>query len=349
MRLQRAPEQPLRRAQARLVVERAIAQRQQVSAGIVVLVRGLGSAEPLLELIHVIQVGAQRLSARRASVELREAATITGKNAGIRVAARGQPQQQLVGVEPREQPLPLERVAQALGLDVREPAEIAASNPRQLERRERLQQRALAPARSARAARDEAHPPVRGRHAFEQLARVAVGSLMQNERALEQHLFALCHYTSNPSRCSSRSLSAQCSRTLTQSSRCTRSPSSSRNSWRASVPACLRTLPALPMTIDFWLSRSSQINAWTSRWPSSFLPRCSTSTVKPYGTSLCTSVMSFSRIVSAILKLKSRSVTMPSGNCFGPTGRCVKICSTRRSRFSPLRAEIGRNAAKGLV
>ena len=38
---------------------------------------------------------------------------------------------------------------------------------------------------------------------------------------------------------------------------------------------------------------------------------------------------------------------MPSGNCFGPTGRCAKICATRRSRLSPVLADTGMNAANG--
>src|SRR5688572_55483 len=280
MRLERPPEQPLRRAQARVVVELEIAQRQQVPARILILVgiRPLGTSKPKLELVDVTRVRAQRLAGRRIAVELepvteraeqlelelaqsasdalrtaelREAATIAGKGVGIRIAARREPQQKLVDVEAREHPLSFERMAWAVGFDVREPAEVAAADPRELQRRERLQQRALALPGSTRAARDEAQAPVRGRHALEQLARIAVRSLVQHERRLEQHLFALRHYTSKPSLCSSRSLSAQCSRTLTHSSRCTRSPSSCRSSCRANVPACLRTLPALPMTIFF--------------------------------------------------------------------------------------------------
>ncbi len=38
----------------------------------------------------------------------------------------------------------------------------------------------------------------------------------------------------------------------------------------------------------------------------------------PYGTSWCTSVMSFSRIVSPILNARSRSVIMPSGELLRP-------------------------------
>src|SRR5688572_6030867 len=144
-----------------------------------------------------------------------------------------------------------ERIARPVGLDVGEAPEIAAPNPGQLERHERLQQRTLTSGRSARAASDETESTVSGGNALEQLARVTIGPLVQHEAALEQGLFALGHYTSKPSRCSSRSLSAQCSRTLTQSSRCTRSPSSSRSSCRARVPACFKTLPALPMTIFF--------------------------------------------------------------------------------------------------
>src|SRR5256885_7553621 len=43
-------------------------------------------------------------------------------------------------------------------------------------------------------------------------------------------------------------------------------------------------------------------------------------TVSPYGTSWCTSVMSFSRITSAIRNLRSRSVTVSFGNSAGPAG-----------------------------
>src|SRR5688572_3652947 len=119
---QRSPEQPLRRAQARVVIELEVAQRQQIPARVVVLVRilGLGTSKPKLELVDVTRVGAQRLAGRRVAVELepvaeraeqleleftqrasdalrsgqlREAATIAGKDVGIRIAAGGEPQQ----------------------------------------------------------------------------------------------------------------------------------------------------------------------------------------------------------------------------------------------------------------
>ena len=93
-----------------------------------------------------------------------------------------------------------QRVARPVGLDVREATELAAPDPRQLERHERLQQRTLPSGRSARAASHETHAAAGGRDALEQLARVAIGALVQHETALEQNLFALGHYTSKPSR-----------------------------------------------------------------------------------------------------------------------------------------------------
>ena len=85
----------------------------------------------------------------------------------IRIAAGGEPQQQLVGVEPREQALAFEHEAHTVGLDVREAAEIAAPDPRQFQRRERLKERALTRRRAARATRDETHAAVRSGHALE--------------------------------------------------------------------------------------------------------------------------------------------------------------------------------------
>src|SRR5262245_43847430 len=140
MCLQHSPEQPLRRAQARVVIELEIAQRQQVLTRIVVLVLvfGLDTAKTLLELVHVTRVGAQRLAGCRVSVELepvtesaeqreleypqragdalcsgelREAATIAGKDVGVRIATGGEAQQQLVDVKAGEQALAFERVA----------------------------------------------------------------------------------------------------------------------------------------------------------------------------------------------------------------------------------------------
>ena len=202
-------EQPLGRAQATLVFQRLLAQRDQIASGVHVGVRivDLGGARPVLELEHVTQVRTQRLPGCRVRIELeavaqrvqqvqlenpqrsrnvraasqlREAATIAGKNLRIGVATRREPQQQFVRVVAREQPLAGERIARGRGLHVREPAEVAALQPRNAQRHERLQQRALASLatrRAPRAARDEPHAAVRGRHALEQLARVPIGAV----------------------------------------------------------------------------------------------------------------------------------------------------------------------------
>src|SRR5690606_20711217 len=156
--------------------------------------------------------------------EPRKAATIAIKDFRIGVAAGGEPQEHLVRVVAREQRPRLELVARALGLGLHggQPAEVAAPQPRQPERRERLEQRALAARGAPRAARDEPDAAVADGQAFEELARVAVRPLVQHEAGLEPDGLALAHDTSKPKRFSSRSLSAQCSRTLTQSSRCTR-------------------------------------------------------------------------------------------------------------------------------
>src|SRR5690606_39220831 len=237
----------------------------------------------------------------------------------------------------REQRPRLELVARALGLGLHggQPAEVAAPQPRQPERRERLEQRALAARGAPRAARDEPDAAVADGQAFEELARVAVRPLVQHEAGLEPDGLALAHDTSKPKRFSSRSLSAQCSRTLTQSSRCTRAPSKSFSSARAAVPTAFNSEPPLPITIGLWLSRSSQINACTIRCPSSAVPRCSTSTARPYGTSSRSASISFSRITSAIRNLRSRSVTMSRGNSIGPGGSRAKISRFSAARFSP--------------
>jgi len=116
----------------------------------------LAAAQPLFELVHVVRVlmqrftrgrvaaklepitesteqleleEPQRASEVRGSGQLREAATITGKNLGVRVAPRREAQQQLVAVKPREQALTGEHIARCFGLDLRQPAELAAPHP----------------------------------------------------------------------------------------------------------------------------------------------------------------------------------------------------------------------------
>src|SRR5690606_29232627 len=109
-----------------------------------------------------------------------------------------------------------------LRLDARQAPQIAAPDPGDPQRHKRLQQGPLPLGTEApRAACDEADAPVADGQAFEQLARIAVGALVKNVAPLEQGVLAIGHCTSKPSLPSSRSLSDQCSRTLTHSSRCT--------------------------------------------------------------------------------------------------------------------------------
>src|SRR5690606_17246252 len=102
----------------------------------------------------------ERPRERRIGCELREAATIAGKNLRVRIAARGEPEQKLAHVVRREQPLPAQLVDVARGLHVREPAELTAPDPRQLERHERLQQRTARMRGASRSARNETHAAV---------------------------------------------------------------------------------------------------------------------------------------------------------------------------------------------
>src|SRR5688572_10802190 len=72
MGLERSPEQPLRSAQACVIFEVEVPQRQQVAARVEVFARvsKLRTAKPLLELVDVARVCAQRLAGRRLAVEL---------------------------------------------------------------------------------------------------------------------------------------------------------------------------------------------------------------------------------------------------------------------------------------
>src|SRR5262249_32268085 len=67
----------------------------------------------------------------RAVRQLREAATIAGKNRGVRIVPPPEPEQQLVRVVAGEQMLTGELAARRGGLDLREAAELAALHPRQ--------------------------------------------------------------------------------------------------------------------------------------------------------------------------------------------------------------------------
>ena len=57
-------------------------------------------------------------------------------------------------------------------------SELAATDPRDYERDERLQQRAPVAFRDARTLRDEADSPVPGREAVDELARIAIGTMV---------------------------------------------------------------------------------------------------------------------------------------------------------------------------
>ena len=89
---------------------------------------------------------------------------------------------------------------------------------------------------------------------------------------------------------------------------------------RAPRPTRFSRSPFGPMTMGFWPSRSTQIMASTVIWPSS--STCfSTSTAMPYGTSWLSSMVSFSRMVSAMRNRSPRSVISSGGNMAGATGR----------------------------
>src|SRR5690606_22940863 len=148
-------------------------------------------AEPVTERFEQVQlIDSHGLREPCGRCELREAATIAGKHRWTRIAAHREPQQQLVRIIAREQALLTQGVPRAGRLDVREPAELAAAQPRQPQRHERLQPSALPAAGTARAARDDADAAMLGRDAFEQLARVAIWTLVQHEAVLEHYLLA---------------------------------------------------------------------------------------------------------------------------------------------------------------
>ena len=145
----------------------------------------LGAARPALELVDdsVVRSAAARRSPTRRRARGRSRARGAARartraayepRSARRRAARGsdysrkklrafgspravQPQQQLVHVEAREQALPFKAEALPVRFDVRQPAELAAPDPRQPERHERLQQRApraSTPRGASRARRD---------------------------------------------------------------------------------------------------------------------------------------------------------------------------------------------------
>src|SRR5512143_237861 len=149
MRAQYTAEQPLRGTQTPVVFEPALAQRDQIAPDEDVCIgfRVRGATHALLELEHIPRSGLERLAARCVAVELdavtervqeaklenaqrprhdfgfgqlREAATIAGKNLGVGIATDREPEQQLVRVIGAEQALRREVVASARGLHLRQ-------------------------------------------------------------------------------------------------------------------------------------------------------------------------------------------------------------------------------------
>ena len=98
-------------------------------------------------------------------------------------------------------------------------SQLGSPGPGQLQRPEWLQYGTPAGRAPPRTLGNETDDAVVLREAFQELAGIQIGALMQYETALKLDSLPFAHYVSNPRFRSSRSLSAQCSRTLTQSSR----------------------------------------------------------------------------------------------------------------------------------
>src|SRR5690606_41302755 len=81
------------------------------------------------------------------------------------------------------------------GLGVGQRAGRAGARRRGPERHDRRQQRAAAAAVPAAPARDEPDTAVVGRHALDELARVAIRTLVKHEASLEQDVFPVGHET----------------------------------------------------------------------------------------------------------------------------------------------------------
>ena len=93
---------------------------------------------------------------------------------------------------------------------------------------------------------------------------------------------------------------------------------------RARSPTCLSTFPPRPMTIPFWLSRSTMIST-VMRSPSHSLTRVAIE----YGSSSWVTASSCSRTSSATHWSSGRSRIASSGKYAGPSGSRATRCSTR--------------------
>ena len=78
------------------------------------------------------------------------------------------------------------------------------------------------------------------------------------------------------------------------------------------------------------------------------MPRCSTSTVRPYGTSL---MHERHELLANDLRHAKREIAIRdhalAGTAAAPRAGARRSASTSRSRFSPVRAETGKNSANG--
>ncbi len=117
---------------------------------------------------------------------------------------------------------------------------------------------------------------------------------------------------------------------------------------RARVPTSFSRAPRVPMTMAFWLGRSTYSSAYTS--VRSSRPGCgpisSTTTAIECGSSSRTPSRAASLISSATMICSGSSVSSPSGYSGGPSGRWATSTSASTSSWKPVTAETGTTSAQ---
>ena len=115
------------------------------------------------------------------------------------------------------------------------------------------------------------------------------------------------------------------------------------------LPIFLSIAPPFPMTIPFWLSRSTMMVAriWTLSVSSSRFIE-STTTATEWGISSRVKCKTFSRIISETKKRSGWSVIWSAGKYWKPSSRLSLRISTKRETLFPWRAEIGTISLKSI-
>src|SRR5580700_3895598 len=145
-----------------------------------------------------------------------------------------------------------------------------------------------------------------------------------------------------------RGLRCQSLAILTCRSRKTLVPSRASIWRRARLPTSLSRAPPAPMTMAFWLGRSTYSSACTSTRSSrpGRGPISSTTTAIECGSSSRTPSSAASLISSATMICSGSSVSSPSGYRGTPSGRWETSTSASTSRLYPVTAETGTTSAQ---